>query len=84
MPEGAYVLAEPIEEHIIGLHKRYPAKVTADVRYRSGGKAYQRSKSGPLVEPGTGEPIVAAQAAMLAVHWAMTSEAPVSRRVRGL
>lgn len=33
---------------------------------------------------GTGEPIVAAQAAMLTVHWAMTSETLVSRRVRGL
>ena len=45
--------------------------------------AKQRPK-GWAIESGTGEPIVAAQAAMLAVHWAMTSAAPVSRRVRGL
>ena len=45
--------------------------------------AKQRPK-GWAIESGTGEPIVAAQAAMLAVHWAMTSQAPVSRRVRGL
>ena len=45
--------------------------------------AKQRPK-GWAIESGTGEPIVATQAAMLAVHWAMTSEAPVSRRVKGL
>ena len=45
--------------------------------------AKQRPK-GWAIESGTGEPIVAAQAAMLAVHWAMTSEAPWSPRVRGL
>jgi hypothetical protein len=45
--------------------------------------AKQRPK-GWAIESGTGEPIVAAQAAMLAVHWAMTSEVPRSRRVQGL
>jgi hypothetical protein len=45
--------------------------------------AKERPK-GWAIGSGTGEPIVAAQAAMLAVHWAMTSEAPRSRRVRGL
>ena len=45
--------------------------------------AKQRPK-GWAIESGTGEPIVATQAAMLAVHWAMTSDAPVSRRVKGL
>ena len=40
--------------------------------------AKQRPK-GWSVESGTGEPIVAAQAAMLAVHWAMTAPKPVDR-----
>ena len=45
--------------------------------------ARQRPR-GWAIESGTREPIVAAQAAMLAVHWAVTAEATVSRRVRGL
>lgn len=40
--------------------------------------------TGWAIESGTCEPIVATHAAMLAVHWAMTSATPVSRRVRGL
>jgi hypothetical protein len=156
LAEGQYVLAEPIEEHIVSLRKRYPASVTAEVRFSPGGKVYKRPKPGPLIlrrgalfepsrqrleghkvvtldvpsspermtpaaetlmqlvtsaalvhdgdrelgrqvarvvakqrpkswaiESGTGEPIVASQAAMLAVHWAMTSEAPRSHRVQG-
>lgn len=44
--------------------------------------AKQRPK-GWAVESATGEPIVAAQAAMLAVHWAMITEPPRPRgRVR--
>ena len=45
--------------------------------------AKQRPK-GWAIESGSGEPIVAAQAAILAVHTAMTSEAPESQRARGL
>jgi hypothetical protein len=43
--------------------------------------AKQRPK-GWAIESGTGEPIVAAQAAMLAVHWAMTAQKPVDRTMR--
>jgi len=39
------------------------------------GVAKQRPR-GWAIESGTGDPIVAAQAAMLAVHWAMTAERP--------
>jgi len=45
--------------------------------------AKERPK-GWAVESGTGETIVAAQASMLAVHWAMTTKAAVSRKVGGL
>ena len=34
LPDGAYVEAEAFEAHIVGLHERYRAQVTAEVRYR--------------------------------------------------
>jgi hypothetical protein len=41
----------------------------------------KQQPKGWSVESGTGEPIVAAQAAMLAVHHAMTAPKPVDRRM---
>ncbi|CAN5671046.1 terminase large subunit [soil metagenome] len=49
LPEGEYVEAEPIEAHIRALRQRYPARVIAEVRYRPGGKSYQRPLPGPEV-----------------------------------
>ncbi|MCY7418092.1 MAG: terminase large subunit [Chloroflexi bacterium] len=49
LPEGEYVEADVIEEHIRSLHARYRAPVSAEVTHRQGGPAYHRRRPGPEV-----------------------------------
>ena len=51
LPEREYVPAEPIEQHILGLHQRYPAKVTAEVRFHPDGKLRHRAAPGSARPP---------------------------------
>ncbi len=45
--EDEYVDAGSIEEHIQGLHKRYPAHVVAEVVYHVGGQIHRLPRHGP-------------------------------------
>ena len=47
LPEGEYVEADIIEDHIRSLHARYRAPVSAEVIYRPGGPVHHRRRPGP-------------------------------------
>lgn len=47
--EGEFVEAEHIERYLIELHRRYPAKIVADVQFQTG-KISKREKQGPEVQ----------------------------------
>jgi phage terminase large subunit-like protein len=49
LPDGEYVDAEEIEEHVRSLHARYRAPVTAEVTYHPGGPIHRRRRPGPEV-----------------------------------
>jgi hypothetical protein len=56
----------------------------AELSHQIGRVAARPWPKGWAIDSSTGETIVAAQAAMLAIHRAMTAPRPPSRRVRGL
>lgn len=44
-----FVPAEPIEQYVAGLGERYPAPVTAEVVYQTGGRTHHIPRIGPEV-----------------------------------